>query len=339
MLRFSEGWDHSSSSGVEFTSKWTGMVNSTFSISSTAGRFGNGIDLSFQTAPYKTLDAQPTWIVGTAVKILAFGAGFNLIRVTDGGTAQDELKITSAGLVQILRNGTQLDIGTVPLALGIWYYIEFKVTIHNSTGEAEARVNGVTHASVSGADTQNTANATADRIYVGIDINTTVYLDDIYMCDGVDSGVSGAPNDDFLDDVRVEACFPNGNGNSSQLVGQDANSTDNYLNVDETDPDDDTTYNESGTVGQKDTYTYTNLTPTTGTVYGVQILPYARKTDAGSRSIVTVARLSTTEEDGPVQALSTSYQYLEDIREGDPNGDQWTISNINSAEFGVKINA
>ena len=56
--------------------------------------------------------------------------------------------------------------------------------------------------------------------------------DDLYICDG--TTVPGEPVNDFLGDVRVDTLYPNGNGNSSQWVGQDANSTDNYLNVDDT---------------------------------------------------------------------------------------------------------
>jgi len=107
--------------------------------------------------------------------------------------------------------------------------------------------------------------------------------------------------------------------------------------VDETTPNDDTDYVESGTAGDKDTYTYTNLTPTAGTVYGVQILPYVRKTDAGARSIKSIARHSGTEVDGPEQVLGTSFVYARDIREAKPGGGAWSISDVNGAEFGVKV--
>jgi hypothetical protein len=72
-------------------------------------------------------------------------------------------------------------------------------------------------------------------------------------------------------------------------------------------------------------------------VFGVQILPYAKKTDAGTRSIKTIARLSATEVDGPEQFLASAYGYLSDIREAKPGGGAWTISDVNSAEFGVKV--
>ena len=162
-------------------------------------------------------------------------------------------------------------------------------------------------------------------------------IDDLYILDNVDSGIAGMPNDDFLGDVRVEVIRPSGNGNSSDWIGQDANSTDNYLNVDETTPDGDTTYNESDVVDDKDTYAYSNLSTVSGTVYGVLPTPYIRKTDSGTREFASVARLSTTEDDGPSTPLSTSYQYLQNALDGNPDGDPWTIADVNSAEFGPKV--
>jgi hypothetical protein len=146
-------------------------------------------------------------------------------------------------------------------------------------------------------------------------------------------------NTDFLGDVRVQALLPTGNGNSSQLVGSDGNSTDNYLLVDEVPPNEDTDYVESATVNDKDTYVFGNLTPTTGTVFGVQIVAEARKTDAGVRSFKSVARLSATEADGPDTTLSTTYAFYMDKRDTKPGGGSWTITNVNDAEFGVKVTA
>jgi hypothetical protein len=227
-----------------------------------------------------------------------------------------------------------LATGTRVLSPAVFYFIELKATIADAGDTAVVRINGVEDINFTG-DTKATANATANQIQLWNEGFVGQYYDDLYVCDGT----GGAPTDTFLGDVRVQAIFPSGNGNSSQLVGQDADSTDNYLNVDETAQDGDTTYVESSTVGNKDTYAFGNLTPTTGTVYGVQVLPFAKKTDAGTRSIVSVARLSATEVDSAAKALSTDYAYLPDIREAKPGGGTWSITNVNDAEFGIKINA
>jgi len=222
----------------------------------------------------------------------------------------------------------------VLLPICTFHYIEIKVKIDNTTGTIDCHLDGVSEISGTGLDTQNTGNATANQVRLGVGAGATwdCAYDDYYIADGTGGQT-------FLGDVRVEALFPNGNGNSSQFVGSDSNSTDNYLLVDETTPNGDTDYVESSTVGNKDTYTYTDLTPGSGTVYAVQPIPYARKSDAGTRSIVSVARLSGTEADSSAETLSTTYQYLPDIRETKPGGGSWTVADVNNSEFGPKVNA
>jgi hypothetical protein len=162
-----------------------------------------------------------------------------------------------------------------------------------------------------------------------------VYVDDYYACD-----IQGSTNNDFLGDVRVQAVFPNGNGNYSQLTNDLGNMTNNYTHVDEADPNDDTDYVESSNAGDKDTYTYQDLPTTTGTVYGVQVMTYAKKTDSGSRTIRNLARLSGTDADnGSDIALPSGYTYLPSIFETKPGGGAWTITDVNNAEFGVKVTA
>jgi hypothetical protein len=322
-------WDASNAANGSAFDPAYGRTNS--------GLFINGWDNSWIE---KWLDAQPTWIVGAAV-YFANNSGFDsaIIGFQDGTSAQVEIRrMSSSKFLAISRNGTVIATGTTQIRLGRWYYIEFKATIHNSTGSAEIILNGISEVSISGTDTQFTANATADTIHIGGSGGSfagNIYLDDIYICDGTGS----APANTFLGDVRVDTLLPNGNGNSSQLLGSDGNSTDNYLLVDEATPNEDTDYVESSTVAQKDTYTYGNLTPTTGTVFGVQILPFARKTDAGTRKIASIARHSGTEVDSADKTLSSTYLYYPDIRETKPGGGSWSISDVNGAEFGVKVTA
>jgi hypothetical protein len=154
------------------------------------------------------------------------------------------------------------------------------------------------------------------------------------VCDG-----SGATNNDYLGDIRVECLFPNGDGASSAFVGSDGNSVNNYLLVDETVPNDDTDYVQGTVVGDKDTYAYQDLTTTAGSVYGVNIIPRHRKADAGGRTAVTVGRESGgTEADSSAITILDSYIYNYDIRETKPSGGAWSISEVNGAQFGMKVN-
>lgn len=341
-LRWMDSFDHYTT----VLQKWDAEGGVGQPIGSSFGRFVNGYQCQFNRSTFlrKDLDAQPTWILGLALRLeggYVDAANCRVFTLYDAGSSQMDLRFESGtGKLQITRNGTQLgSTATAALLLNVWHYIEFKVTIHNSTGIAIARVNGVDVINVSGADTQATANATADRIHFAEKATTggsfNWHVDDIYACDGTGS----APANDFLGDVRVSAIFPNANGTTSQLDGSDGNQIDNYLLVDETVPDDDTTYAESADIGDKDTYNYGSLPSSSGTVYGIQLLPRARKTDAGTRKIATIARHSGVEVDSADVTLSTSYVTTKEIRETKPGGGAWSVSDINAAEFGVKVTA
>ena len=113
-----------------------------------------------------------------------------------------------------------------------------------------------------------TANATMNGIVLGTRVNfdntqTQMRFDDVYLVD------TSAPNGDFLGDVRVAYLAPNGNGASSQFVGSDLNSVDNYLLVDEVPANDDTDYVQSDVLNNIDTYALADLPANAGVVKSV----------------------------------------------------------------------
>jgi hypothetical protein len=331
MLRFFDGFDHYTN--ADFLKKWTSWSNT---MNLVAARNGNGLSIASRWAE-KVIDAQSEWIVGFA---FSFGATSGpIMAFFNGATKQVDLYWdNTTGKLSVRRAGTTtLGTTTATFSQGVFYFVELRIVISDTVGVVQLKVDGATVLNLSSQDTLN-SGSTADRVRFGDGGSSNVpgTVDDLYICDG--SGSS--PYNTFLGDCKVETRMPNGNGNSSQLVGNDGNSTDNYLLVDETTPNSDTDYVESSTVGDKDTYTYQDLATATGTVYAVQILPYAKKTDAGSRSIVTVARLSGTEVDSAAATLASTYSYpSQEIRTTKPGGGAWTISDVNSAEFGVKVNA
>ncbi|MDQ3565725.1 MAG: hypothetical protein M3436_16975 [Pseudomonadota bacterium] len=338
-LRFTDSFDHYATAAL--TEKWTSITN----VPTISAGNGRRSTASFRNATNvlgtatKTLDAQATWIIGFSFKMASSlpAASRAMVGVLDAGTDQCDLRVKADGTMEITRNGTVLGTTTYALSVGSTYYIEFKVVIHDTTGTAEVKVDGSSKLALTSVDTKNTANATANQVRIGPGGAATGFwdYDDVYICDG-----AGSVNNNFLGDCRVDAYAPNGNGNSSQLVGSDGNSTDNYLLVDESAPNDDTDYVESATAGNKDTYTVADMSHTPSSIFGVQILANAKKDDAGARSVATVTRSGVTDFDGATQALSTSYVYYSDIRETDPNTSAaWTKTNFNAAEFGVKVAA
>jgi hypothetical protein len=239
-----------------------------------------------------------------------------------------------------LRDATDSIIHTTPAkVMGAWYFIEIKIKPSNSSssGDVIFKINeeevyscgaGVDflHASNSGTTT-NTLKILGDSVYV------VKYIDDIYICDS-----AGSVNNTFLGDSAIDVLYPDGNGNANQFTGSDADSTDNYLHVDEAQADDDTSYVESSTSSHLDQYTFDNLASTPSLINGVIASTYAKKDDAGSRTGRLVCRRSSTNYEGSSFNPSTDYLYFDEVWEQDPStAAAWTESNLNAAEFGIKV--
>lgn len=328
-----ESFDHQDAAGM-LAKGWNRSQTPTGT-----GRFGGKAWSLGDRSNQKALPVNaPTVIVGAAYQYFANSDAPHIFSFLESGANQISLQYSVGSSTFSIVRGDSSVIGTFVMALtyAAWYYIEFKFTIHDTSGSAEFLVDGDAKLTLTSVDTKNTSNAWVDAFRIGRDggAGNVGSMDDLYICDD-----QGSVNNDYLGDVRIEALFPSGNGNSSQFVGSDSNSTDNYLLVDENPENGDTDYVESATVGNKDTYAFGNLTPASGTVYGLQVNMYARKTDAGARRLASVARLSGTEVDSADAPMSATYVYQSDIRETKPGGGAWTIADVNNAEFGPKVTA
>jgi hypothetical protein len=338
-LVFCDSFDHYANADVLM--KWTSQDSS----SSQSPSAGNG---RRSTASWrmttardmnKSVPSQTTYVAGAAFKCSGLpGATTTIISFKEGATIHATLRLGADGALIVARNTTQLATSAAGvISAGSYFYIEFKAKIDNTTGTTEVWVNGtaVGALTLTGQDTQNAGTASITVVTFSGVTALTIDWDDLYICD-----VTGGVNDTFLGDVRVDVFLANGNGNSSQLVGSDADSTDNYLLVDEASQDGDTTYVESATAAQKDTYLFGNMSHTPSVISAVQIVATAKKDDAGARSITTVARSGGTDYDGATVALSTSYLMYMDVHDVNPNTvAAWTKTNFDSAEFGVKVAA
>ncbi len=263
---------------------------------------------------------------------------------SDGGATEHiTIVATDAGLVEARRGGgtgTLLGTSVVAVSEDTWHYLEAKVTLSDTVGVVQVRLNGVSILSLSNQDTKNSGTKT---VLDSVSLRTTggtggsnqdiVYWDDFYVANG-----AGSVNNDFLGDTRVRCLLPNGNGNSSQLLGSDGNSTDNYLLVDEATPST-ADYVGSATLDQKDTYAFGDLPDASGTIHGVQISAYATKTDAAARNLAIVTRSDGVDYDGSDVALALGTNaYVQHLRETDPDtAAAWTIAAVNAAEFGAKV--
>jgi hypothetical protein len=346
-LLFVDGFDHYATADI--TRKWTSTgvsFSGNAGIGSSVVRYGAGAFFSNTSTTatdrklVKTLAASATWVVGFAFRTSGLpSAAGPIVGLFDVGTAQCDLRLNTDGTLSVTRNGTSLTSGTSVTALSAntWYYIEWKVTIADSISAStcKVRINGVDAITVAtGQDLKNTANSSANQLYLGHYTVTSAgniwYYDDLYVCN-----TSGSVNNDFLGDVRVETLYPSGAGNTTQFTPSAGS---NYQCVDDADPDDDTTYVESGTVGHVDTYAFDDLSASPTSVFGIQTVIMARKTDGGSRTATPVVRSGGTDYDGTTFGLADTYTCDHQVWENDPDtAAAWTESGINAAEFGFEV--
>jgi hypothetical protein len=303
--------------------------------SAVTGRFGgqairrsSGGGASFTSKTLSPALSGDTLIVGLAFRTSAFN--FPETRIFDIGSF--ELRIGSSGLLRISR-ATDNTLVTAPdvLTASVWYHIECKVVRSATVGTASLRINGVEVASGTGLNTGTTVGSQFNmRHMTGGAGQPTWDIDDLYLLDG-----SGGVNDDVLGDCKIETGWPTGAGNSTQWAPSAGS---NYQNVDDsTSIDGDTTYNDEDTPGDKDTFAMTDLSTTGGTVYAVQVMSVARKTDAGTREVCNVVRHSGSDTDLAAATLGSSFDGIRDILDQTPASADWTISDVNALEAGYKL--
>jgi len=283
-----------------------------------------------------TLDDQSTWIVGFAFYMFSSTSNnCKILQLLDSsGTVQLTINIAS-GIIKLYRGdlSTLLATATPVIPASVWNYIETKMTIADSNGLFELRVNEQVVISYTGDTKYSSTLATARTIKLAASGYVYIGFQDLYICDG-----TGSANNDYLGDVRIDALLPVGAGASTQFTPT-GNST-NWSNVSDATNDGDTTYNFGDTAGLIDTFDCTNLSSTNSTIYGVQLNLSARKDDAGSRTLRGITRINSTNHESADMPLSTSYVDCRQIMELNPSTSAaWTEATINAAEFGYKVQA
>lgn len=307
-----------------------------------AGRNGRAIGSTWtgNEVRYNFVSTYQTLIVGFAMQKYEAGdpsphTSYLPFAFRDGTTHQIAFAPNASGELNIYRGTTLIDTTTgLDLTTDEWVFLEFKVTIDNSSGSLEIIKNGsIEIYNDTGMDTQQTGNAYVDNIWFSvIASNKDVKFDDLYVLD-----TTGSKNNDFLGDIRVDAIRPNAEGTYTEFT---PSAGDNFENVDETyGPDEDTTYNSGTNVGDQDTYNLGALEDLGGTtIHGVKSQITVKKSDAGSREVKILTRSGTTDDLGSTITLATGYTTPTKIYEDNPDdAAAWEDSDVNALEVGVEV--
>lgn len=339
-LLFYDGFDTYATADI--TKEWNSILG-TVAISPTDGRrsgsclMAPSVTNTIHGTVTRTFANRNSVVIGFAFKMSALPIDISLspiMRLLDGSSAQNEVTVSkTTGTLSVTRNGTVIaGPSAASISAGDYNYIEYKTFIHDTTGSFELRLNGETILSGSNIDTKATANASVSAISFGFS-NALAYhskavwsYDDIYILDA-----TGATNNDFLGDVRIDALYPTADGNYTQWTT--STGVDHFALVDDPTPNT-TDYVSDGTAGNKDSFVMADPPALASQViYGVRVKVAAAKDDAGARSLKVGVRSGAVDSLSAAKALSTSQLYYSNIHEVDPaTGLAWSPSAVNALE-------
>lgn len=344
MLRYIDSCDHYQSASVP--QKWTNNIFGP-SVAAGIGSCGSqGLQFGVFAELIKGISFGSTTVgVGHLLRVTLAGANVQIGIVAIGHATARHLVVyrNVDGSLAVYRNDASSGFSTVLLGstppdtirLNETYYLEMKATIADAAGAVDLAVNGANVLSLSGIDTKGSSSAVSS-IWFGNQAgngNSVFVIDDIYAFDDVAGEVTN-----LLGPVRVEFLATDAPGNYSAnftLVGA---STQHDAVRDLTGPDGDTSYIQSATVGHKYSGNLQGTGVSVGSIYGVQTLLNARVTDAGFRGIKPLLRQGGVDYLGTEQYPGSTYRYLHEVFEKDPNtAAVWTIAGVNALELGVEI--
>lgn len=129
------------------------------------------------------------------------------LQLSDGATAQCSIVFRSDGAIVLTSGGpTGTTLATYTgavLAANTWYAFEFEISINNTTGVFNVRKNGnvSNDFSATSLDTQNSANAYANRLTLGLNASVNHNVDDVFWQSGASTGT-------WLGDIRCYTRMP-----------------------------------------------------------------------------------------------------------------------------------
>lgn len=310
--------------------------------------------------PYEIGVLRNEVVIGAAVKFSPIPASnfifrFFLATAAALGSAPDgnllsifnqaTLNVTESGLLSVDYGNFNAHLAVsdphFPVHFGSYNYIEWKVQFGN-TGYSEVRLDGRTVQSgnvmitavpttIGGTLTTNHDQAEGYMISGAGGGGAPVAYDDFYILE-----VANSPNNDFLNDSRVNIFMPSINGTTNNFTP--TGSSTNWQNVNEIPTDDDSTYNTGTASGQIDEYGHDTLTPSNFVIPGVQVWQRVRDPDGASSIFVPLLDDNGSTFIDLTGTYTAGIAYADFPKMFDLNGttSAWTSADFNQTTFGLK---
>lgn len=336
-LLFMDGMDLFGATS-ELTRRYDSVEGTSVAFGAALGRYGGGGIVVSDDDKYfsKSIPGTPqTAVVSFAIFRDSSAASADVVWKWDTDVSNGGLTfktVPASASITVLRGTTEL--GTFAVGTGEWHWVSMKVKISDSTGTIDVEVDGVSVFSFAG-DTLQAGTAVSGAFVFGGEQTVDFTYDDIIVTDVAGS----APFNDLLSDRRIDTILPNAVGDSSGFTASPA--VDNYLNVDDTAPDDDTTYVEAEASTTKDLYNMASMGFSPGSIDLVNVVALARNPDAGGtqlKLIATEAASGATEATGSAQTPTSGYGYLDEQFLLNPEtAAAWTESEVNGIQAGMEI--
>jgi len=337
MLLYADGFDDYNTATSIY--EWNGGIT----ISTTGGRNGGGYEQLIYTAAARAFDnSDLTTIWGGAFR---FGGGLGsstgLIYFGDSALRQlGYVTIDPVGRIGWFSNVTNTQLVNSSPVINFngvtWYFLEFKMKLGTgSSGEIYIHLNENPIVTNTALHTGFDGSATVMSIGKNIGYVWGCDLDDEYLCN-----TQGTECNDFLGDCKSYFIQPNGAGANADFTPH--GSGNNFANVNETVFDGGTTYNESATVNNKDSFIYAALPAGVHSALAVIYKVMAGKTQAATRQYKNMLVVNGNEYFGVTNYLGTGYSKYVDIWMLNPDtGVGWLVADFLAANFeaGYKLTA
>jgi hypothetical protein len=336
MMQFMDGFDYLTAANLGL--KWDASVG--FALV-TPGVYGKGSAVSasnnamVHTLNTNTASGNSAFHFNTP----ALNTVITIASWRDGGTTQVDLRMSGGGDLYFTRNGTS--IGTViPPALritaGIYYWLEAQIIVHQTLGQLKLYIGSSLALSLTGLNTQNTANQYFNQVTIQGNNSPTLY-DNYHFWDPSAGDVSAFPYGEHIIDTKLANAV---GSNTTWNKGGSTINANNYQQVNEANEDGDTTYvfmSASG-AGDIDSYGWATLSESTGTIGTIAINTIARIDDAGPHTYDHYTLSGGSSALSSAITPLSSYDNEQTFQGTDPNtGVAWTIAGRNAAQFGYKL--
>lgn len=251
--------------------------------------------------------------------------------ITAAQTYTSCLGVQTNGVVAVLNNsGSIVQGGITNICDGLFHWIEYFDNTQNS-GIRKIYVDNTLNFSGACATVFGTLIATKFGFVGPTGITSTIH--GIVVYDDVAGGITTASLPLGPRQITTRRMASDG---TVQFVPSSGSS--NYLMINETVPDGDTSYVQSGTIGQQDLYNMTALGFTPTGINGVMLNSYVENPNTGSINFRGICKSVATQTDGASVIAPSNYRTYQQGFPVDPNtAAAWTAAGLNAAQFGVKI--